>query len=73
MLAQVRLNVSRGLGLSLQITGNEVRVKGFPPVLGGGISPAQACGQIQVSCWYVFDGRRTEPLTECVLNAGIIA
>ncbi|CAN0406216.1 unnamed protein product, partial [Ectocarpus sp. 12 AP-2014] len=45
---EVRLNVSRGLGLSLNITGNDVRVKGFSPVQGGDIGPAQACGDIQV-------------------------
>eukprot|EP00903_Cladosiphon_okamuranus_P019892 g18284.t1 len=45
---EVRLNVSRGLGLSLNITGNEVRVKGFSPINGDQIGPAQACGEIQV-------------------------
>lgn len=49
VVLQVRLNVSRGLGLSLQITGNDVRVKGFSPIQGGDDGPAQACGQIQVS------------------------
>lgn len=46
-MEQVRLNVSKGLGLSLNITGNDVRVKGFSPVQEGDIGPAQACGQIQ--------------------------
>ena len=46
---QVRLNVSRGLGLSLNITGNDVRVKGFSSVKGDQIGPAQACGEIQAS------------------------
>lgn len=46
---QVRLNVSRGLGLSLNITGNDVKVKGFSPVEGDEIGPAQACGEIQAS------------------------
>lgn len=46
-MEQVRLNVSKGLGLSLNITGNDVRVKGFSPVQGGEIGPAQASGQIQ--------------------------
>lgn len=40
--------MSRGLGLSLQITGNDVRVKGFSSVLEGDVGPAQACGAIQV-------------------------
>lgn len=48
ILEQVRLNVSRGLGLSLNITGNDVRVKGFSSVKGDEIGPAQACGKIQV-------------------------
>lgn len=58
---QVRLNVSRGLGLFLNITGNDVRVKGFSPVKGGEIGPAQACGEIQASgnsaptVWYSYD------------------
>ncbi|CAM9352115.1 unnamed protein product [Scytosiphon promiscuus] len=45
---EVRLNVSRGLGMSLNITGNSVRVKGFSTVQGAQIGPAQACGEIQV-------------------------
>ncbi|CAM9453161.1 unnamed protein product, partial [Laminaria digitata] len=39
---------SRGLGLSLQITGSDVRVKGFSTVQEGDVGPAQACGAIQV-------------------------
>lgn len=51
---QVQLNVSRGLGLSLQITGNDVRVKGFSTVEGGEMGPAEECGQIQV--WISSNG-----------------
>lgn len=40
--------MSRGLGLSLQITGNDVRVKGFSSALEGDVGPAQACGAIEV-------------------------
>ncbi|CAM9702470.1 unnamed protein product, partial [Ectocarpus fasciculatus] len=50
----VRLNVSRGLGLSLNITGNDVRVKGFSLVQGGDIGPAQACGDIQARQTHYF-------------------
>lgn len=46
---QVRLDISKGLGLSVEIAGNEVQVIGFVPVLDGETSPAQACGQIQAS------------------------
>lgn len=35
--------------MSLNITGNSVRVKGFSTVQGAEIGPAQACGQIQAS------------------------
>ncbi|CAN0066704.1 unnamed protein product, partial [Discosporangium mesarthrocarpum] len=45
---EVRLDASQGLGLSLHVVVNHVRVRGFSPPEGGKIGPAQACGVIQV-------------------------
>ncbi|CAM9528463.1 unnamed protein product, partial [Phaeothamnion confervicola] len=57
----VRLDASRGLGLSLEIVGSKVCVKGFATVEDGGIGPAQLCGLIRAGDQLV--GVNTQDLT----------